>query len=453
MGCTTPRHAAGGIGTERLSRRKVLLGACSALLGGTGAAIAAREDSLENGLSDYTGDTIPGSPEHETPVVVKIGVVAVQVSGVDTLPGGARDKIEGQTARIEREMGGAYRFVIEYYSDDSKPDETGERGRGQYSKEQLKRIAKEYYELGRHSLILVVMNIGDEVENMGDILGVATQDSSLPLAILRMPSAVSSEVIAHELGHLLSPQCIGVGLGHELMMNCQLFDAKSGKITRAYAFNTIQKLLDDGCDLVRNPGGEVNQYASPYSVMGNIATFSAKDKRQPQPLFSPPQMAFLSPFINPILEKLEEKESVYELSRGHDSSCFAVEVELPESHALRKLLPEAEKLFFGLIVSSTINDKVNIDNMGSGAYEVGVFATWQDGRKTALLDVSPPLYDGAKEKAIYADEDLNFIAVAGHNDDGTPYVRFVELNTPEGTSIMGEAQRQAAEQNRQIVGG
>ena len=86
---------------------------------------------------------------------------------------------------------------------------------------------------------------------------------------------------------------------------------------------------------------------------------------------------------------------------------------------------------------------------------IGVFATWDNGRGTALLDVSlfnKIDYSGEKENVIYADEQLGFVAVSGYDKKTkSEYVRVVSLSSQEGTTLLDEARTRTAERNQLLL--
>ena len=129
-----------------------------------------------------------------------------------------------------------------------------------------------------------------------------------------------------------------------------------------------------------------------------------------------------------------------------------MEIILPKDHALKKILPDADTLFFGPIVQSVKDENTPFES-ADAQKTIGVFATWNDGRETALLDISlfRDIIPGDKTKnVIYADEQLNIVVVSGYGDEGE-YMRIIELDTPEGRAALEEAKQRTGERNQLLL--
>ena len=170
-----------------------------------------------------------------------------------------------------------------------------------------------------------------------------------------------SSIIAHEVGHLLGPE-LGKGLGHQLLMPNQL-QGEDGELRTACAFDTIQNLLQAGFDLEKVPGdpSRVQQYASPFSVMGrpdlfeksaHIISNTSNLSKNSRLLFSPPELKHLDP-RRKVNDFEGHSETVrYSLSQEFDKRLGVV-MPLPADHVLKKILPDIENIFF-LFFSSLV---------------------------------------------------------------------------------------------------
>lgn len=257
----------------------------------------------------------------------------------------------------------------------------------------------------------------------------------------------ASGAYPHEIGHLLSPRGLGEGLGHERVMNCRLEDA-NGHPTQLYAVDTIQNLISSGCGLIKNYDNTVDQYASPRSVMGNSGAYK-EESPEGLPIYSPPNIAFLDPRRRVI--RVEPEPGTYPLSY-EPGKLFGVEIMLPKDHALKQILPDADTLFFGPIVQSVKDENTPFESTDAQK-TIGVFATWNDGRETALLDISlfrDIIPGDSSENVIYADEQLNIVVVSGYGDEGE-YMRTIGLDTPEGRAALAEAKQRTSERNQLLL--
>ena len=436
--------------TDKISRRYLL----EAIAFGGGLAI---------GYSWLSGDSprhmpTPGVSQERnpqfSPVTVNLGVVAIAANGLARYDGDdkIRRDIAEQTARITRTTSGAYRFNTALFNDNTEPDSSRQTKQGTteayYSDGQLERIANKYRpKLGRTAIVMVVVDCaGIENDSVG---GQAIYKGEGFEPWIRIPTGAKpgSGTYAHEIGHLLSPRGLGEGLGHERVMNCRLEDANS-HLTQLYAVDTIQNLISSGCGLIKNYDNTVDQYASPRSVMGNSEAYKEAGP-EGRPIYSPANIAFLDPRRRVI--RAEPKPGTYPLSY-EPSKLFGVEILLPKDHALKQVLPDADTLFFGPIVQSVKDENTPFES-ADAQKTIGVFATWNDGRETALLDISlfRDLIPGDRtENVLYADEQLNIVVVSGYGDEGE-YMRIIELDTPEGRAALEEAKQLTSERNQLLL--
>lgn len=389
-----------------------------------------------------------------SPVTVNLGVVTVAADGLARYDGDdkIRRDIAEQTTRITHTTSGAYRFNVALFNDNAEPDSSRQTKQGTteayYSDGQLERIADKYHDkLGKTSIVMLVVDCaGIENDKVG---GQAIYDGEGFYPWIRIPAVnkFASGVYPHEIGHLLNPRGLGEGLGHERVMNCHLEDA-NGNPTQLYAVDTIQNLILSGCGLINNYDGTVDQYASPRSVMGNSGAYK-EESPEGLPIYSPPNIAFLDPRRRVI--RVEPEPGTYPLSY-EPGKLFGAEIILPKDHALKKILPDADTLFFGPIIQSVKDENTPFES-ADAQKTIGVFATWNDGRETALLDISlfRDIIPGDKTKnVIYADEQLNIVVVSGYGDEGE-YTRIIGLDTPEGRAALAEAKQRTSERNQLLL--
>ena len=412
------------------------------------------------GISSDSPDNIPTPGVHQernpqfSPVTVNLGVVTVAADGLARYDGDdkIRRDIAEQTARITHTTGGAYRFNTALFNDNTEPDSSRQTEEGTteayYSNNQLERIADNYHaKLGKTSIVMLVIDCAG-IEN-NKVGGEAIYKGEGFYPWIRIPTGdkPASGVYAHEIGHLLSPRGLGKGLGHERVMNCHLEDA-NGHPTQLYAVDTIQNLISSGCGLIKNYDNTVDQYASPRSVMGNSGAYK-EESPEGLPIYSPPNIAFLDPRRQVIC--VEPEPGTYPLSY-EPGKLFGVEIMLPKDHALKQILPDADTLFFGPIVQSVKDENTPFES-ADAQKTIGVFATWNDGRETALLDISlfrDIIPGDNSENVIYADEQLNIVVVSGYGDEGE-YMRIIELDTPEGQALLAEAKQRTSERNQLLL--
>lgn len=416
--------------------------------------------TLYYGLAGDTPHDIPTPGVHQernpqfSPVTVNLGVVTVAADGMARYDGDdkIRRDIAEQTTRITHTTSGAYHFNTTLFSSNAKPDSSRQTEEGTteayYSNDQLEEIANKYRpKLGRTAIVMVVVDCAG-IENC-HVGGEAIYkgEGFDPWIRILTGAKPGSGTYAHEIGHLLSPRGLGGGLGHERVMNCRLEDANS-HLTQLYAVDTIQNLISSGCGLIKNYDNTVDQYASPRSVMGNSDTYKEAGP-EGRPIYSPANIAFLDPRRRVI--RAEPKPGTYPLSY-EPSKLFGVEILLPKNHALKKILPDADTLFFGPIVQSVKDENTPFES-ADAQKTIGIFATWNDGRETALLDISlfRDLIPGdSTENVLYADEQLNIVAVSGYGSEGE-YMRIIELDTPEGQAILAEAKQRTGERNQLLL--
>ena len=436
--------------TDKISRRYLL----ETIAFGGGLAI---------GYSWLSGDSprhmpTPGVSQERNPqfypVTVDLGVVTVAADGMARYDGDdkiRRDVIE-QTARITHTTSGAYHFNTALFSSNAKPDSSRQTEEGTteayYSNSQLERIADNYRnKLGKTAIVMLVIDCAG-IENC-HVGGEAIYKGEGFDPCIHIPTGnkPASGAYPHEIGHLLSPKGLGEGLGHERVMNCHLEDA-NGKPTQLYAVDTIQNLIRSGCGLINNYDGTVDPYASPRSVMGNSGAYK-EESPEGLPIYSPPNIAFLDPRRRVI--RIEPEPGTYPLSYK-PGKLFGAEIILPKDHALKKILPDADTLFFGPIVQSVKDESTPFES-ADARKTIGVFATWNDGRETALLDISlfrDIIPGDSSENVIYADEQLNIVVVSGYGDEGE-YMRIIRLDTSEGRSVLEEAKQRTSERNQLLL--
>lgn len=389
-----------------------------------------------------------------SPVTVNLGVVMIAANGLARYDGDdkiIRDVAE-QTARITHTTSGVYRFNTALFNDNTEPDSSRQTEEGTteayYSNDQLEEIANTYRpKLGKTAIVMLVVDCaGIENDKVG---GEAIYKGEGFYPWIRIPTGdkPASGVYAHEIGHLLSPRGLGEGLGHERVMNCRLEDS-NGHPTQLYAVDTIQNLIRSGCGLIKNYDNTVDQYASPRSVMGNSGAYK-EESPEGLPIYSPPNIAFLDPRRRVI--RVEPEPGTYTLSY-EPGKLFGAEIILPKDHALKQILPDADTLFFGPIVQSVKDENTPFES-ADAQKTIGVFATWNDGRETALLDISlfRDIIPGDNtENVIYADEQLNIVVVSGYGAEGE-YMRIIELDTPEGQALLAEAKQRTGERNQLLL--
>lgn len=457
----------GESGKGVLSRRAMLhifsggmAGGALGMIIGNGIYRASRENSQEESFHAPTSASERGT-EKPFPVTVNLGIVAVAAAGLERHKGDEEigEIIDEQVRRITQTTSEAYRFNLHSFVETSPPDMVHPKsGTKVYSTEFLRQMAHDYHQkLGESAIVLLAIDAADiERDDAG---GLAYHDPGQPWIVVRT-GLVTNNTYAHEIGHLLNPKELGPGLGHELMMDCRIQN-ESGKLTQAYAFDTIQNLVRSGCGLVKGGSSEVNEYASYLSVMGNGGAFWERDSEE-KPIFSSAELAFLDPRRRVEKADLAQGKKYY-IDYYDLDQLFGIAADIPKDHVLRQMLPDADTLFFGPVASSTerINNDVAPEELGE-IRRIGAFATGNNGRSTTLLDIGlfnlfeeqlPDRPRVHEEYPVYADEQLNVLVLAGRDADGATYIRTVPLNTPEGEGMLAHERARVAERNTLIING
>lgn len=401
------------------------------------------------------------------PYDVTLGAVILQPEGhgQHRSAGDIVTEVQQQTGWTTDTTAGAYTFTkTPHWIDETPPDLPN----GVFSDGLIEKIARSYYEkcrgaLGGHAIIAVMVNGGDtEGKNYG---GRAFQKpdnadgSYFPWFTANYNRAPSS-IIAHEVGHLLGPE-LGKGLGHQLLMPNQL-QGEDGELRIACAFDTIQNLLQAGFDLEKVPGdpSQVQQYASPFSVMGRPDLFeksahiipnASNPSKNSRLLFSPPELKHLDP-----RRKVNDFEGHSEIVRYSLSQEFderlGVVMPLPADHVLKKILPDIENIFFGPICGPLFDEQGN--KIEHPIQKIGVFATWKDNRGTALLETSPFNlidYTSQTESVNYADSQLGVLVTSGYDLRDGVYIDVRDINSSESQEILRVERERATERNQIIM--
>lgn len=451
----------------RMSRRRFL--GLSALAGG-GAGLVWRA-GYQLGAR-YGGKPSQPKPQEAAslspPYGIALGVVSLEPEGYRNCRSTSdiTEEAQQQTGWITDTTAGAYVLTkMLHWTDKTPPDLPN----GVFSDKLIEEIARSHHEkkaLGRNAIIAVMINGGDtEGKNYG---GRAFQKpdnadgSYFPWFTANYNRAPSS-IIAHEVGHLLGPE-LGKGLGHQLLMPNQL-QGEDGELRIACAFDTIQNLLQAGFDLEKVPGdpSQVQQYASPFSVMGRPDLFeksahiisNASDlSKNSRLLFSPPELKHLDP-----RRKVNDFEGYsetvrYSLSQEFDERLGVV-MPLPADHVLKKILPDIENIFFGPICGPLFDEQGN--KIEHPIQKIGVFATWKDNRGTALLETSPFNlidYTSQTESVNYADSQLGksgVLVTSGYDLRDGVYIDVRDLNSSESQEILRVERERATERNQIIM--
>lgn len=448
----------------RMSRRRFL--GLSALAGG-GAGLVWRA-GYQLGAR-YGGKPSQPKPQEAAslspPYGIALGVVSLEPEGYRNCRSTSdiTEEAQQQTGWITDTTAGAYVLTkMLHWTDKTPPDLPN----GVFSDKLIEEIARSHHEkkaLGRNAIIAVMINGGDtEGKNYG---GRAFQKpdnadgSYFPWFTANYNRAPSS-IIAHEVGHLLGPE-LGKGLGHQLLMPNQL-QGEDGELRIACAFDTIQNLLQAGFDLEKVPGdpSQVQQYASPFSVMGRPDLFeksahiisNASDlSKNSRLLFSPPELKHLDP-RRKVNDFEGHSETVrYSLSQEFDKRLGVV-IPLPPDHVLKKILPDIENIFFGPICGPLFDEQGN--KIEHPIQKIGVFATWKDNRGTALLETSPFNlidYTSQTESVNYADSQLGVLVTSGYDLRDGVYIDVRDLNSSESQEILRVERERAIERNQIIM--
>lgn len=450
----------------RMSRRRFL--GLSALAGG-GAGLVWRA-GYQLGAR-YGGKPSQPKPQEAAslspPYGIALGVVSLEPEGYRNCRSTSdiTEEAQQQTGWITDTTAGAYVLTkMLHWTDKTPPDLPN----GVFSDKLIEEIARSHHEkkaLGRNAIIAVMINGGDtEGKNYG---GRAFQKpdnadgSYFPWFTANYNRAPSS-IIAHEVGHLLGPE-LGKGLGHQLLMPNQL-QGEDGELRIACAFDTIQNLLQAGFDLEKVPGdpSQVQQYASPFSVMGRPDLFeksahiipnASNPSKNSRLLFSPPELKHLDP-RRKVNDFEGHSETVrYSLSQEFDKRLGVV-MPLPADHVLKKILPDIENIFFGPICGPLFDEQGN--KIEHPIQKIGVFATWKDNRGTALLETSPFNlidYTSRTESVNYADSQLGVLVTSGYDLRDGVYIDVRDLNSSESQEILRVERKRATERNQIIMNG
>ena len=448
----------------RMSRRRFL--GLSALAGG-GAGLVWRA-GYQLGAR-YGGKPSQPKPQEAAsslpPYGIALGVVSLEPEGYRNYRSTSdiTEEAQQQTGWITDTTAGAYVLTkMLHWTDKTPPDLPN----GVFSDKLIEEIARSHHEkkaLGRNAIIAVMINGGDtEGKNYG---GRAFQKpdnadgSYFPWFTANYNRAPSS-IIAHEVGHLLGPE-LGKGLGHQLLMPNQL-QGEDGELRIACAFDTIQNLLQAGFDLEKVPGdpSQVQQYASPFSVMGRPDLFeksahiipnASNPSKNSRLLFSPPELKHLDP-RRKVNDFEGHSETVrYSLSQEFDKRLGVV-IPLPPDHVLKKILPDIENIFFGPICGPLFDEQGN--KIEHPIQKIGVFATWKDNRGTALLETSPFNlidYTSQTESVNYADSQLGVLVTSGYDLRDGVYIDVRDLNSSESQEILRVERKRATERNQIIM--
>jgi len=449
----------------RMSRRRFLglsaaVGAGVGLVGSAGYHLGARYGEGPSRSTPQEAASL--SPPYD----ITLGSVILQPKGHSNhrITSDIVKEIQQQTEWITGTTAGAYTFTkTPHWIDETPPDLPN----GVFSDGLIEKIAQSYHErykeiLGDRAITAVMINGGDtEGKNYGGRAYQKPDDadgSYFPWFTVNYNRAPSS-VVSHEAGHELGPE-LGKGLGHQLLMPNQL-QGEDGELRIACAFDTIQNLLQAGFDLEKVPGdpSQVQQYASPFSVMGRPDLFeksahiipNASDlSKNSRLLFSPPELKHLDP-RRKVNDFEGHSETVrYSLSQEFDKRLGVV-MPLPADHVLKKILPDIENIFFGPICGPLFDEQGN--KIEHPIQKIGVFATWKDNRGTALLETSPFNlidYTSQTESVNYADSQLDVLVTSGYNLRDGVYIDVRDINSSESQEIL-RAERERATERNQII--
>lgn len=449
-----------------MSRRRFLglsaaVGAGVGLVGSAGYQLGAR----------YGGEPSRPKPQEAAsslpPYDITLGSVILQPKGHSNhrITSDIVKEIQQQTEWITGTTAGAYTFTkTPHWIDETPPDLPN----GVFSDGLIEKIAQSYHErykeiLGDRAITAVMINGGDtEGKNYGGRAYQKPDDadgSYFPWFTVNYNRAPSS-VVSHEAGHELGPE-LGKGLGHQLLMPNQL-QGEDGELRIACAFDTIQNLLQAGFDLEKVPGdpSRVQQYASPFSVMGRpdlfeksagIISNTSNLSKNSRLLFSPPELKHLDP-RRKVNDFEGHSETVrYSLSQEFDKRLGVV-MPLPADHVLKKILPDIENIFFGPICGPLFDEQGN--KIEHPIQKIGVFATWKDNRGTALLETSPFNlidYTSQTESVNYADSQLGVLVTSGYDLRDGVYIDVRDLNSSESQEILRVERERAIERNQIIM--
>ena len=440
-----------------------LVGIGAGLVGSAGYQLGAR----------YGGEPSRPKPQEAAsslpPYDIALGAVILQPKGHSNhrITSDIVKEIQQQTGWITDTTAGAYAFTkTPHWIDETPPDLPD----GVFSDKLIEEIARSYHEkykeiLGDRAITAVMINGGDtEEKNYGGRAYQKPDDadgSYFPWFIANYNRA-PSRIVAHEVGHGLGPEW-GKGLGHQLLMPNQL-QGEDGELRTACAFDTIQNLVQAGFDLEKVPGdpSRVQQYASPFSVMGRpdlfeksagIISNTSNLSKNSRLLFSPPELKHLDP-RRKVNDFEGHSETVrYSLSQEFDERLGVV-IPLPPDHVLKKILPDIENIFFGPICGPLLDEQGG--KINHPIQKIGVFATWKDNRGTALLETSPFNlidYTSQTESVNYADSQLGVLVTSGYDLRDGVYIDVRDINSSESQEILRVERERATERNQIIMNG
>ncbi len=272
-------------------------------------------------------------------------------------------------------------------------------------------------------------------------------------------AGLGANTVAHEAGHML-------GLNHPGALSTLITD-KQDNIVQRCAFGTIQELLKTGAiqqpiyygkDSGNNSSGNPDQYTVPTTVMGHKTHDISKYSN---PIFSPPEMLYLDKSRQAVVIDHHslpdpDKKITLSLQKG---KLFSALVKLPGDHALREVFPWAKYLCFGPTVEGQAGKGGHVPfDDPKAAPEVRMYIVGEKGNDIASLDIGMFNKIGRNEDgyrdnrvALYADEQLDTLVVAGRNEDSNdPYIQFLPLSG-EGGRILGDERRRNKERNDMSV--
>lgn len=339
-----------------------------------------------------------------------------------------------------------------------------------YTDEQYRRfvttLREERGETGKQAISIVAYstNLSCDEQGVGGAL-VDTGDS--PSIMLNLQYGVKLNAL-HEIGHALGPDAIG--LGHAALWSCWRYEKdEKGNLVPAFmpSYGSVQALASSGeCNLARNGEGEVDWYASKYTVMGNDQRSFGAELR---PSFSPPELAQLNPSLR--TELIQPTTGKYYLSYA-DGDLFGLRLQLPADHVLKTQVPRADSVYIGPVITGGSSEKktrslddprneVQIMAFAETKAEPGSSNPWHE---TAVL--VPYLHknipsiancpnsqtnDGIDNRVvIYDDEQLDIVVIAG-TDEGGHYAQLIRRDDESSLgNIMGNL-KSSTDSKREVL--